>query len=236
MTEPTITKRASPNRDTRPPGAKIAHVILHYTGMLTGGMALRRLCDPKAKVSAHYLIARNGAITQLVEESMRAWHAGQSYWRGAVGLNDTSIGVELVNRGHEWGYQQYPARQIEACAVLVRDIMRRHNIPPQNILGHSDIAPARKTDPGEYFPWRELARQGVGVWIDDVPDSPESAPINGVEVREFLRRIGYDCPPDCGDETLRQCLLAFQRHWYQDNLTGVADAGTVARLRVYARL
>lgn len=239
---PVITHHPSPNCDARPPGAPIDTIILHYTGMLTAGMALRRMCDPAAKVSAHYMIERNGTILQLVDDGKRAWHAGQSAWRGRAALNDTSIGVELVNRGHQWCYQEFPPAQIAACIALVQILMQRHGIPAHNILAHSDIAPDRKEDPGEKFPWRELARHGIGLWRDfkSLLDAPIATPTgeppaDHATVRVLLRQIGYECPPGSDyDPALRRRLLAFQRHWYPENLSGLPDPGTLALLQLYA--
>ncbi len=232
--EPAILQQSSPNWDERAPGCKADYAILHYTGMLTADLALNRLCDPSAKVSAHYMIGRGGEVWQLVDESRRAWHAGKSYWRGVTDLNSVSIGIELVNPGHQWGYQKFPERQIEVCAGLLKAIMVRHNIPAANILAHSDIAPERKEDPGEFFPWQRLAGQGIGLWLD-VPDPADAKPAELSEIRDLLRRIGYECPPGSDyDQTLRRCLLSFQRHWFPGNLTGLADACTIQRLRLYA--
>ncbi|MGB4102080.1 MAG: N-acetylmuramoyl-L-alanine amidase [Alphaproteobacteria bacterium] len=228
-----ITHSPSPNFDDRPAAAQICYVILHYTGMPTEHEALTRLCDPAAKVSAHYLIAEDGRIHYLVDEAKRAWHAGQSSWQGTTGLNDTSIGIELVNPGHQWGYRPFPAAQIAACTALTRAIMTRHNILPPHILGHSDIAPTRKEDPGELFPWEDLARQGVGVWQQAANDS---AVADIATVRTLLQRIGYACPDGKDyDRELRLYLLAFQRHWCPENLSGLPDALTVARLTRYAQ-
>jgi len=146
----------SPNFDTRATGAEIKHLILHYTGMKSAEAAQDRLCDPTAKVSSHYLIDEKGAITQMVLEKDRAWHAGVSNWAGESDINSTSIGIEIHNRGHEFGYEEYPDVQITAVIDLCRDILTRHNIAPHHILAHSDIAPARKQDPGEKFPWEKV--------------------------------------------------------------------------------
>lgn len=225
-----IKRKLSPNWDERPPGAKIQYVILHYTGMETADAAIERLCDPEAKVSAHYVIRRGGAIAQLVDEDKRAWHAGKSCWRGETGLNDTSIGIELVNRGHEWGYQTFPVPQIGSCMALVADIMSRHGVSAWNVLGHSDIAPDRKTDPGELFPWEKLAQKGIGLWFESDPKRGLPASIGPQEIGALLSKIGYDCPPDCSAEVLRLSLVAFQRHWRQASLTGEADTETIERL------
>ena len=154
------TDRPSPNFGPRPPGAAIDMVILHYTGMRTAEEALERLCDPDAEVSAHYAIDEDGEILRLVDESRRAWHAGQSCWRGDTDINDRSIGIELVNPGHEFGYRAFPEPQMTALEELLGDIVRRRGIAPARILGHSDVAPARKRDPGELFDWRGWPERG----------------------------------------------------------------------------
>lgn len=229
-----ITPHPSPNSDDRPAPGKVFFVILHYTGMPSADAALTRLCDPAAKVSAHYLIAEDGDILQLVDENKRAWHAGQSAWGKMTQLNDTSIGIELVNPGHQWGYHPFPAAQITACAALVRTIMTHHDIAPSHILGHSDIAPLRKEDPGELFPWQEMAQQGIGVWQHQFAAVDT---VDMVTVRTLLRQIGYVCSNGKDyDRELRLCLLAFQRHWYPENLSGLPDEGTLARLHAYAQL
>lgn len=233
-----ITTVPSPNFDERDPATKLEHIVLHYTGMKTGDDALVRLCDPAAKVSAHYMIREDGRIIQLVDEAKRAWHAGQSFWRGVTDINSVSIGIELVNPGHQLGYKQFPAVQIEALGALIKDIIARHGLNPALcLLGHSDIAPQRKEDPGEYFPWQELAKQELGLWPavrDD--DRIGTEQISDAEVQGLLRQIGYDCP-DTGayDVATRAAILAFQRRYEQDNLTGTPERTTIARLRALAR-
>ncbi len=154
----------SPNHDERPVGGAVDILVLHYTGMKTADEALARLCDPAAKVSAHYTIGRDGRVFAHVPEERRAWHAGVSYWAGERNVNGRSIGIELVNPGHEFGYEPFPCAQIAALIDLAHGILKRHPIPPHRVLGHSDVAPARKTDPGEFFPWRHLAEFGIGLW------------------------------------------------------------------------
>ena len=157
-------ERPSPNHDARPAGKPIDILLLHYTGMRDAEAALRRLTDPAAKVSSHYLIDEDGATYRLVDEGRRAWHAGVSYWGGERDINGVSIGIELVNPGHEFGYRPFPQPQMEALVELGRAILARHPIPPARVLGHSDVAPTRKTDPGELFDWRALAEAGIGLW------------------------------------------------------------------------
>lgn len=159
----------SPNFNDR----KANHVdmiIMHYTGMKTAEDALNRMCDPESEVSAHYMIDEDGTVYVLVEEDKRAWHAGVSYWEGRNDINSHSIGIELVNPGHEWGYREFPNIQIQALIELCHDIFKRHPIKPEYVLGHEDVAPTRKQDPGELFPWRELALEhNIGVWPHPKP-------------------------------------------------------------------
>lgn len=215
-----IQDSPSPNQDERPAGTPIDMLVLHYTGMRSGAEAIARLRDPLARVSSHYVVEEDGSIFRLVPESRRAWHAGLSHWRGAEGLNSRSIGIEIVNPGHEWGYRPFPALQMAAVCDLCLGILGRHPIPAINVVAHSDIAPDRKQDPGELFDWEGLAANGVGLW----PDSAEGAPPVS-DAAALLAAIGYrrDLPIDL-------LLAAFQRHWRPERVDGVADAGTLARL------
>lgn len=148
----------------RPDRAEPSMIILHYTGMQSAKAALERLCDPASEVSAHYVIEEDGRTHQLVNDDMRAWHAGRSHWGGLTDINSASIGIEIVNKGHEFGYEDFPSAQIEAVIALTSDLMKKYDIRADRVLGHSDIAPDRKTDPGERFPWRELANHGIGLY------------------------------------------------------------------------
>ena len=209
--------------------------------MRSGAEAIARLCDPAAEVSSHYVIEEDGRIFRLVEEHRRAAHAGISVWRGREMLNDSSIGIEIVNPGHEWGYRAFPEPQLGAVRRLCQAIMRRHPIPPARVLGHSDIAPDRKQDPGELFPWRALAKDGIGIWPHGVADLGEADPFeDGAalrDVRRDLRRIGYATAADGPlDDQLATVLRAFQRHWRPEAVHGRADIGTRARLRAVAGL
>lgn len=234
MSSLLIQDHPSPNFDQRrtPPDM----LVIHYTGMPSASEALTRLTDPAAKVSSHYLIDEDGAILRLVPEERRAWHAGRSYWKGERDCNSVSVGIELVNPGHEWGYRAFPAPQIDALKALIDEIRSRWTIPNGRIVGHSDIAPDRKIDPGELFPWQELAKAGHGLWVDvaAAPGAPLSLGDEGVGVfalQAGLYRLGYDTPPSgqLDEETLVN-LLAFQRHWRPDQVDGVADGETRARL------
>src|ERR1700688_2427206 len=173
--------RPSPNHDPRPAGAPIDILVLHYTGMRTAEEALDRLCDPEAKVSADYTIDRDGCIYRHVDENRRARHAGVSWWEGERDVNGRSIGIELVNPGHEFGYVPFPEAQIDALMELAHGILARHPIPANRVVGHSDVAPARKMDPGELFPWQQLADAGIGVFPGESVPTTSSAPAGARE-------------------------------------------------------
>jgi N-acetylmuramoyl-L-alanine amidase len=221
-----ITERPSPNRDQRPDGAAIDMLVLHYTGMTSVEAALTRLTDPAAKVSAHWLIGEDGAITALVPETMRAWHAGVSFWRGAQGVNARSIGIELVNPGHEFGYRPFPERQMAALLELARDITARHRIPARNVVGHADVAPRRKMDPGELFRWRWLAHAGVGLWPEEARDLILEPDL----MRGLLASIGFEIEDFCAT------LKAFQRHFRPERVNGRLDFETARLIKGLADL
>ena len=206
----------SPNFDARAPGTPVDILLLHYTGMETGAAAVARLCDAEAKVSAHYTVDEDGTIFAHVPEAARAWHAGASYWAGARDINARSIGIEIVNPGHEFGYRSFPDAQVEAVIALALDIFARHPIPAARVLGHSDVAPARKLDPGELFPWGTLALAGVGLW----PQTRKSRLT--VPFAQGLRAFGYGLPPDM-DVPTETVIAAFQRHFRPSRIDGVAD-------------
>ena len=210
-------------------------LILHYTGMKTAQEAIDRLRDPAARVSSHYVVDEDGAVLRLVPEARRACHAGVSHWRGHSGLNGRSIGIEIVNPGHEWGYRDFPVLQLAAVCDLCLAILSRHPIPARNVVAHSDVAPDRKEDPGEKFDWRSLAENGVGLWPEEAPDLGTGGAVRDagtlVEVRASLAGIGYHVAPEGGfDPPLATVLRAFQRHWRPEAITGEADGGTRARL------
>ncbi|MBE7217306.1 MAG: N-acetylmuramoyl-L-alanine amidase [Caulobacteraceae bacterium] len=235
-----ITQAPSPNWDARrtPPDM----VVLHYTGMPTGAEALARLRDPAAKVSAHYLVEEDGRVFQLVPEARRAWHAGVSYWAGERDCNGASIGVELVNPGLEWGYRPFPPAQVDAVCALLDAVRGRWTIPDARILAHSDVAVTRKLDPGELFPWPELALRGHGLWVQ--PPSPPGAPLEpGDEgpgvwmLQAALARLGYELVASGAfDAATAKVVSAFQRHWRPARVDGVADGETRARLMALLRL
>jgi len=221
MTDLEIIERASPNHDARPEGQEIDTLILHYTGMESGEAALARMCDAQAKVSAHYCIEEDGRIFALVPEDRRAWHAGVALWQGESDINARSLGIEMVNPGHEFGYRPFPAPQMMALKTLALDILTRQPIPPARILGHSDVAPLRKEDPGELFDWPGLAASGIGIWPED-----STAAVLESAVALALKRIGYGYT----EEDLPAVIRAFQRHYRPRAVTGSADAETRRRL------
>lgn len=217
----------SPNHGPRAEGTRVELLILHYTGMPTAAHALERLCDPASQVSAHYTVDEDGTVYAHVPEDRRAWHAGRSSWRGTEDVNSRSIGVEIVNPGHEFGYRPFPPMQMAAVAELCLGIVARHGIAAADVLGHSDVAPARKEDPGELFDWPGLAVRGLGLW--PTPSRSDDGPADTVGVAALLGRYGYD-PAE------PRALLAFQRHFHPDCLTGLPDPETVRRLRALLRL
>src|SRR5579864_4677924 len=208
----------SPNQDDRPADTPIDMLILHYTGMRSAQEAIDRLRDPVARVSSHYVVDEDGSVLRLVPEERRAWHAGVSYWRGNTELNGRSIGIEIVNPGHEWGYRDFPPLQMAAVCDLCLAILERHPIPQRNVVAHSDVAPGRKEDPGEKFDWWSLAGNGVGLWPDGVSDLGIGEALRDAvdlrDIRAALSEIGYRVAPDGPhDAALAVVLRAFQRHW-----------------------
>ena len=204
--------------------------------MATGQGALDRLRDPEAKVSSHYLVEEDGRIFSLVAEERRAWHAGVSFWKGETDVNGRSIGIEIVNPGHDLGYRPFPEAQITAVIDLIADIRTRWMVTDARIIGHSDVAPSRKIDPGELFPWRRLAEAGHGLWVEP-PPAPGPALAEGEEgagvfaLQAGLTRLGYDCAPSGRfDAATATIVSAFQRHWRPEKVDGVADGETRARL------
>lgn len=252
-----VEAKPSPNfNDRKHP---VDMLVLHYTGMETGQAALERMCDAAANVSAHYMIWEDGGVVQLVGEDKRAWHAGVSSWQGDEDLNSRSIGIEIVNGGHDWPLAggvlpPYPKAQIDALIELCHGILERWDIPARRIVGHSDIAPARKDDPGEHFPWDRLARAGIGLWPLTISDNPLVPPELGstgralkdgphligtglepgdqkkavARMQNMLAEIGYAIErTGTFDTQTEQVIRAFQRRWLQDQVTGHADIRTL---------
>lgn len=203
----------SPNHDER--GQPVSMVVLHYTGMADASCAIDRLRDPEARVSCHYLVEEEGRILRMVPEEKRAWHAGRSYWRGVAGVNAASIGIELVNPGHEHGYRAFPEPQMQALLPLLADIVDRYDIPRANVVGHSDVAPGRKTDPGELFDWARLAKHGLAL-PRPVRNLIDPLWTDGGFLLA-LERFGYDVADR------RAAILAFQRRFRPDQMDGRID-------------
>jgi len=235
---PAATVRPSPNFGARVGVDAPDMIILHYTGMASGQAAEDWLCNPEAQVSSHYLVHEDGRVVQMVRESDRAWHAGQSSWRGTTDINSRSVGIEIVNPGHDLGYPPFPRRQIGAVIALCKDIMKRQAITPALVLAHSDIAPGRKVDPGERFAWARLAQAGIGVFVR--PSRARRGPVlaagaEGADVtvlQQMLSRAGYGIEATGRfDRATEIVVAAFQRHFRPAQVDGIADPATVATLR-----
>ena len=232
-----VTWEASPNHGARRGDAPINMLVLHYTGMVSGAAALARLCSPDSEVSAHYLVDEAGAIVQSVPEARRAWHAGRACWHGETDINSCSIGIEIVNPGHEFDYPEFPDAQVAAVIALCKEIVGRHAIPPHRVLAHSDVAPGRKIDPGEKFPWARLAGEGIGLWVAPAPirggrffqEGDRGEPVRALQA--MLASYGYDIDGSAvfGTKT-RQAVAAFQRHFRPAKVDGVADVSTIETL------
>ncbi|MFZ2102874.1 MAG: N-acetylmuramoyl-L-alanine amidase [Oricola sp.] len=229
--------RVSPNIGERRHGKPVDILLLHYTGMESGPGAEDWLCDPKSEVSCHYIVHEDGRIVQMVPEERRAWHAGTSFWKGETDINSRSVGIEIVNAGHEFGLPDYPDRQIEAVIALSRGILSRHAIPAERVLAHSDVAPGRKRDPGELFPWAWLAAEGIGHWVEPAPlgggrffsVGDKGQPVEALQ--SMLALYGYNVAISGEfDQRLAAAVAAFQRHFRPGRVDGVADASTIATL------
>jgi len=228
----------SPNFGERRAPYRPNILILHYTGMPTGEGALRWLCDPVSQVSCHYVIEEDGSVIQLVAEERRAWHAGAGVWKGERDINSASIGIEIVNPGHDGGCPPFPEPQIEATVALCRDICARRFIAPQRVLAHSDIAPKRKRDPGERFPWDRLHRAGIGHWTPPAPIRDEALMAPGEEgpsvraLQAMLALYGYGIEmTGVNDAQTKTVVAAFQRHFRSERVDGIVDSSTVETLR-----
>jgi len=228
----------SPNIEPRKGNARPDILLLHYTGMTSAEKAIDWLARPESGVSCHYVVARDGRITQMVAEGMRAWHAGVSHWAGDTDINSRSIGIEIDNPGHELGYPDFPDGQMQAVEALSLDIVGRWNIRPERVLAHSDVAPARKIDPGEKFDWARLARAGVGLWVEPAPMAPADRGIGlgyggqlVAEVQDMLCRYGYGVNASGDlDPPTEQVLRAFQRHFRPACVNGRIDQSTISTL------
>lgn len=228
----------SPNHGERKDGMRPDMIILHYTGMPDEGEALQWLCNPVSQVSAHYFVFEDGRVLQLVPEARRAWHAGVSFWDGETDINSRSIGIEIANPGHPGDLPPFPDVQIESVIALTKDIMSRWRMPPHRILGHSDVAPGRKLDPGEAFPWERLHREGIGHWVPpaSIRDGrffsrgDRGMPVEALQA--MLAMYGYGVKiTGVFDEDTEKVIAAFQRHFRPERVDGVADASTITTLR-----
>ena len=227
----------SPNHGDRRDGRRPDIILLHYTGMGTAEGALDWLCRPESQVSSHYFVFEDGRIMQLVPEGRRAWHAGKSSWHGETDINSSSIGIEIANAGHPGGLPEFPDAQIEAVIELCRDCGQRWAIAPERVLGHSDVAPVRKVDPGEKFPWARLAAAGVGHWVEPASitggrffqKGDVGQPIEALQ--SMLSLYGYNTEIN-GEfsEKLKGDVEAFQRHFRQERVDGIADFSTIDTL------
>ncbi|GGH27545.1 N-acetylmuramoyl-L-alanine amidase [Alsobacter metallidurans] len=228
----------SPNQGERKGGRRPDILLVHYTGMRDAASALARLADPLAEVSCHYVVLENGRILQMVPEAARAWHAGASVWAGETDINSASIGIELVNPGHDGGYPDFPDAQVEATIRLGLDITSRWRIPAHRVLAHSDVSPGRKVDPGEKFPWESLHAAGLGHWTSPAPlgdgrsfgPGEEGQPIQALQAMLAMYGYGLDIS-GVFDPRTEAVVAAFQRHFRPALVDGVADASTITTLR-----
>jgi N-acetylmuramoyl-L-alanine amidase len=228
----------SPNFEPRRGVTKPSILLLHYTGLASAAKAIDWLSRPESKVSAHYVIDEVGRITQMVAEDMRAWHAGAAVWAGQTDINSLSIGIEVHNSGHEHGLPDFPEAQVAVLEALCRDIIARHTIRPERVLAHSDVAPTRKIDPGEKFPWARLAQAGVGHWVKPEPvnwaDPGMARDAAGplvAAVQTKLAAYGYGIEATGGfDPRTEFVVKAFQRHFRPERVDGLIDQSTIATL------
>jgi len=227
----------SPNYGERAGGRRPDMILLHYTGMDTSAAALEWLCREESQVSCHYFVHEDGRIDQLVPEERRAWHAGKSFWKGETDINSCSIGIEIANPGHPGGLPDFPERQVEAVVELCRDCGERWQIAPQRVLAHSDVAPNRKVDPGEKFPWDVLFRRGVGHWVEPAPVAggryfqrgDRGQPVEALQ--SMLSIYGYAVEiTGLFCEQTEGAVAAFQRHFRQSRVDGIADVSTIDTL------
>jgi N-acetylmuramoyl-L-alanine amidase len=227
----------SPNFEPRCGGISPDLIVLHYTDMCNAPEALTRLCDPEAKVSAHFLIHKDGNLYQLIDPAYCAWHAGVSSWRGETNINHRSIGIELDNLGHTFGPEPFSAPQMNTLVNLLGYLTKTYAISPHRIVGHSDVAPLRKKDPGELFPWADLARKGFGFWPSEAkPTTPLSPllPMDHLGIQRALSDIGYGCPrTGIWDEGTQKVCEAFQRHFTPEEITGYPSEGTCRMLQAF---
>jgi N-acetylmuramoyl-L-alanine amidase len=229
---------SSPNAEPRAQGKTVRILLLHYTDMASAERACAWLCDPTSKVSCHYLIDLDGQVIQMVDEDLRAWHAGRSVWKGERDINSVSIGIEIHNPGHDHGYPDFPAAQMAAVAALGCDIATRHAIPPEHVLAHSDVAPHRKRDPGEKFDWQWLHEQGLGHWVSPhklgggqfLQEGDKGDAVEALQAMLALYGYGVEITGEFMRET-KAVVTAFQRHFRRARIDGIADRSTIETLR-----
>ncbi len=232
------TWRPALTYNERPAHISVNMLVLHYTGMVSAEASIDRLCDPDVEVSCQYMVDLNGHITQMVEEQHRAWQAGKSLWHGEANNNGRSIGIEIQNLGHEWGYHPFPDDQMDAVEALCLDILSRHDIPKRNVVAHSDIAPGRKLDPGELFDWERLGKAGVGLWVEPALIEPgqylqmgdNGEPVEVLQTMFALYGYGIGIT-GVFDQRTNDVVFSFQQHWRQEKCDGVADVSTIKTLR-----
>lgn len=233
--------QVSPNVNERKTGPTDI-LILHYTGMDNAEKSLKWLCMEQSQVSCHYFVFEDGTVVQSVSEGMRAWHAGLSHWRGETDINSKSIGIEIANRGHDHGYPEFPEAQVKAVIELSKDICRRNSIPAERVLAHSDIAPLRKSDPGEKFPWKRLHDEGIGHWVEEEPieggtffqKGDNGEPIEALQSMLVLYGYGLEITGNYNEET-EAVVRAFQRHFRSSKVDGIADLSTIKTLHKLSR-
>jgi N-acetylmuramoyl-L-alanine amidase len=243
MTAADYDFRPSPNFGPRAAGKPVDILLLHYTGMPSAEGALAWLCDPRSEVSSHYFVFEDGRVVRMVAEQDRAWHAGKSFWAGETDINSRSIGIEIANPGHAFGYRPFPLAQIGALIGLCRGILARHPIPPERVLAHSDVAPLRKDDPGELFPWGELHAAGIGRWVppERIAEGQRlrlgDAGPAVADLKRRFRRYGYGLGAESQfDDETAAVVRAFQRHFRPALVDGIADLSTIRTLdRLLAR-
>ena len=241
--QPGVTVRPSPNFGQRRDAAKPSLILLHYTGMESGQAAEDWLCAAESQVSSHYIVHEDARIVQMVPEDARAWHAGASFWRGMTDINSTSIGIEIVNGGHAFGSPPFADVQIQAVIALCESIMERHRIVPAAVVAHSDVAPGRKSDPGEQFPWADLAQGGVALWTEPSPirggrffaQGDQGEPVAALQA--MLALYGFDNPADGAfDARTKDQIAAFQSRHRPSQVDGIADQSTIETLHRFLQL
>ena len=226
-----IIEYYSPNYNKKERSKKsIKIIVIHYTGMQSERESLNRLCNVKSKVGCHYLINKNGKIFRLVRDKNTAWHAGKSRWSKYRNLNECSIGIELVNKGHQFGYTSFTQKQILQLIILCKILIKKYKIPINNIIGHSDIAPTRKIDPGEKFPWKILSKHKIGIWFNLNPKLLKKFRKKKIEKKQdkikffrYLNKVGYCTSLRTNNFVHNKILKAFQRHYRKDLINGLLD-------------